>query len=350
MNAIMPLVRSAQRRGRRALALTAFAALAAAPAAAQSRTGSAAAEFLSIPVGARASAMGGAFGATATDGTALYWNPAGLASLGAPTLTAEYAPWLVGLDFSFVSFSMPTGLGTFSGGVTALLIPEMEVTTSRDNETQLGTGETFDAGSYAIALGYGRALTDRFSIGGSVKVVREQIADYGATGVAFDVGTLFTTPFNGLRLGASILNYGTKMKMDGPLYTVDVLPNQAGNNNSIRTVGETDAFDLPLTMRVGLATEVYQTADTRVTLAVDALTPSAADQHVNLGAEVGLLGGLVAFRGGYQELFLEDSPRSFTLGGGLNYTFNDVAFRADVAYEAWDYFDDVTRFTIAFGF
>ena len=350
MNAITPFARAAGRRSRQVLGTVALAALAALPASAQSRTGSAAAEFLSIPVGARASAMGGAFGATATDGTALYWNPAGLATMGGPTVTAEYAPWLAGLDFSFISFAMPTSFGTFSGGVTALLVPEMEVTTSRDNSTQLGTGETFDAGSYAVTLGYGRALTDRFSVGGSFKVVREQIADYGATGFAFDVGTLFTTPFNGLRLGASILNYGTKMKMDGPLYTVDVLPNQAGNNNGIRVVGETDAFDLPLMMRVGLATEVYQTADTRVTLAVDALTPSAADQHLNLGAEVGLLGGLVAVRGGYQELFLEDSPRSFTLGGGLNYTFSGVAFKADVAYEAWEYFDDVTRFTLAFGF
>ena len=342
---------SAGRARLRALPLAALAVALCAPATAQDRTGSAAAEFLSIPVGARAAGMGGAFGATATDGTALYWNPAGLANIGAPTLTAEYAPWLAGLDFSFVSVSLPTSYGTFTAGVTTLLTPEMEVTTVSDNNaSQLGTGETFDAGSYAVALGYGRALTDRFAVGGSVKVIREQIADYGATGVAFDVGTLFTTPFNGLRLGASILNYGTKMRMDGPLYTVDPVPGQAGNNNAIRVEGQTDAFDLPLTMRVGLATEVYQTADTRVTLAVDALTPSSADQHLNVGAEVGLLGGLVAFRGGYQELFLTDSPRSFTLGGGLNYTFSGVSFQGDVAYEAWEYFDNVTRFTLAFGF
>ena len=305
-----------------AAALAALVPAALAPVAAQSTAGTASAEFLSIPVGARAAAMGGAFGATATDGTALYWNPAGLASLQGPTVTAEYAPWLSGLDFSFFSAAFPTGYGTFTAGLTMLLTPEMDVTTSRDNNTQLGTGETFTAGSYALALGYGRALTDRFSIGGSVKVVREQIDEYGATGVAFDVGTLFTTPFRGLRLGASILNYGSEMNIDGPRVTYDPVPGQTGDPDDIRATVETDPFDLPLTMRVGLATEVYQTADTRVTLAVDALSPSSAEQHVNLGAEVGLLGGLVAVRGGYQELFLDDSPRSFTLGGGLNYTFS----------------------------
>ena len=345
----MTTIRHLAGRAARAAALGALAASATiAPAAAQSRTGTAAAEFLAIPVGARASAMGGAFGATATDGTALYWNPSGLGSLRATTVTAEYAPWLAGLDFSFAAVAVPTSLGTFSGGITALLVPEMEKTVSGSNAGQLGTGETFDAGFYAVSLGYGRALTDRFSIGGTVKVVSERIDQYNATGVAFDIGTLFTTPFNGLRLGAAIQNYGTKMQMEGPLYRVDPVPGQAGNNNDIRAEGVTDAFDMPLAMRVGLATEVYQTADTRVTLAVDALTPSSAAQHVNLGAEVGLLGGLVAVRGGYQELFMEDSPRSFTLGGGLNYTFGGVGFRADLAYERWEYFDDVTRFTLAF--
>ncbi|MCH8285826.1 hypothetical protein IIB79_04770, partial [candidate division KSB1 bacterium] len=33
-------------------------------------------EFLSIGVGARAQALGGAFAAIADDGTAFYWNPA----------------------------------------------------------------------------------------------------------------------------------------------------------------------------------------------------------------------------------------------------------------------------------
>ena len=44
---------------------------------AQSKVGSTAAPFLNIAVGPRAIAMGGAFAATASDVTSLYWNPAG---------------------------------------------------------------------------------------------------------------------------------------------------------------------------------------------------------------------------------------------------------------------------------
>src|SRR5690606_38294699 len=94
--------------GRLGLGLVAL--LAAAPASGQS--GTAAAEFLNVPVGARATAMGGAFGATASDGTALYLNPAGLGALDGPTATFEYAQWYVGSDFNFASVAAPTAFGT----------------------------------------------------------------------------------------------------------------------------------------------------------------------------------------------------------------------------------------------
>ena len=81
-----------------------------------------------------------------------------------------------------------------------------------------------------------------------------QIDDASANGVALDLGTLFVTPFNGLRLGASISNFGTKMQIGGPLVPIDIDEGQAGNNESVTAVISTDEFDMPLTMRVGLAT------------------------------------------------------------------------------------------------
>lgn len=313
------------------------------------KRGTTAAEFLSIPVGARATAMGNAYSASVNDATAIYWNPAGMARMTGAAFAAEYAQWLAEIDFNYASVVVPTSFGTFGIAVTSMRTADMEVTTV---EQQDGTGEQFNAASYAFSVSYARALTDRFSIGGTAKLINERIFNSTASGLALDLGTVFVTPFRGVRLGASISNFGSKMQIGGDdlLVTVDIDPADRGNNESNRAELRTDQFDLPLTMRIGLAGEVFQNEQSRLTLAVDAISPNNSEQYVNLGAEVGLLGDLIMVRGGYSELFLKDSVRSFALGGGLRYNFASVNFALDYAYEAQEFFDGVNRFTFAVQF
>jgi hypothetical protein len=313
------------------------------------KRGTTAAEFLGIPVGARATGMGNAVTALVDDATAIYWNPAGLASIEGGAFTAEMADWLAGINFNFVSVVMPLAGGKVGFGVTSMSTPEMEVTTVTQ---QNGTGEKFDAASHAFSLSYARALTDRFSIGGSVKLIQERIWNSTASGTAFDIGTQFVTPFRGIRLGASISNFGSKMQLSGDdlLVRVDVDPTNRGNNESNRALLKTDEFDLPLMMRIGLAGEVFQTAGSRLTLAVEALNPNNSEQYLNVGAEIGLLNDLIMLRGGYSELFLDNAIRSFTLGAGLRYRFAPLYLAIDVAYEQQEYFANVQRYTVSIRF
>ncbi len=310
------------------------------------KRGTTAADFLTIPVGARATAMGNAITASVDDATSVYWNPAGLASMDKGAVTLEYAEWLVGVDFNFLSVSVPVRNGAFAIGLTSMRTPEMDVTTV---EQQNGTGETFTAGSYALAASYARKLTDKFSIGGSAKVINERIWNSSATGFAIDVGTMFETPFQGIRLGAAITNFGSKMQIGGDdlLIAVDIDPNNEGNNESARGSLNTDQFDLPLTMRIGLAGEVFQNEYGRLTLAIDALNPNNSEQYINVGAELAMFGDLVMLRGGYSEILLSDPLRSVSLGGGLRYGFGSLAFAVDYAFESLAYFGGVNRFTFA---
>ena len=313
------------------------------------KRGTTAADFLTIPVGARATAMGNAITASVNDATSIYWNPAGLAGMNNGAVTFEYADWLVGVNFNYVSVSVPVANGSVGIALTSMRTDDMDVTTI---EAQNGTGETFTAGSYALALSYGRNLTDRFALGGSVKLINERIWNSTASGVAIDVGTMFTTPFQGIRLGASITNFGSKMQMGGDdlLVVVDIDPNNEGNNESNRGLLRTDQFDLPLTMRIGLAGEVVQNDQVRLTLAVDALNPNNSEQYLNLGAEMAFFGDLVMIRGGYSELLLDDALRSFTVGGGLRYGFGSLNLAVDYAFEEQEFFSGVNRFTVALGF
>ena len=177
------------------------------------KVGTSAANFLNIPVGTRSSAMGGAVTATVNDPSAMYWNPAGLATLKQNEVMVETANWFVGIHHSYLGLVMPTGSGGVAGlNITALTMSSMEQTTEDNPE---GTGVYFSPYSIAVGLSYGQYLLKNFSIGANVKYISETIMQSGSKGIAFDIGTLYTTPFWGIRLGVDISNVGSKMRMDG---------------------------------------------------------------------------------------------------------------------------------------
>ncbi len=313
------------------------------------KRGTTSADFLTIPIGARATAMGNAITASVNDVSSIYWNPGGLGLMSDGAFGFEYAQWLADIDFNFFAIAFPFNFGTVGFGVTNMRTPLMEVTTELEQD---GTGETFRASSMALSLSYGKQLTDRFSIGGTGKYVSEKIWNSSSGGVAFDVGTYFVTPLRGVRLGAAITNFGTKLQIGGDdlLVVVDVDPNNGGNNESNRAFLKTDPFDMPLTMRIGLAADLVKNSQSRVTVAVDALNPNNSEQFVNVGAEISLLGDLFQVRGGYSELFLEDNVRSLSVGAGLRYRFAPVQLSIDYAYEVQEYFSDVNRFSLSVSF
>ncbi|MBM2841541.1 MAG: hypothetical protein HW412_2069, partial [Bacteroidetes bacterium] len=158
-----------------------------------SKTGTTAAAFLEIPVGARAIGMGGAFVGTANDVTSLYWNPAGVARLDHSEAIFSHSSWIADMNFDYAALSIPLeNFGTLGLSFTSLTMPDMLVRTVERPE---GTGERFTAGSFAVATHYARTLSDKFSIGFTAKYISEKIWDMQANGFAVDVGTLFTTNF-----------------------------------------------------------------------------------------------------------------------------------------------------------
>lgn len=317
-----------------------------------SKVGTTAANFLNIDVGARAVSMGGAFTTLANDASAVYWNPAGLARMDRPEAMFNHTQWLADIRFNFAALVIPMQqMGTIGLSATFLTMDEMEVTTT---SSPMGNGELFSAGSYAFALSYAHTLTDRFSIGGSVKYVRENIYHCSANGFALDVGTLFETQFNGLMIGMSISNYGTKMRMSGLdlLVPADYDPSIEGNNDALNAYFQTDGFDMPLMFRVGLGMDVLKGAgNSNLFLAVDALHPNDDVESLNVGAEY-LFNNMVALRAGYRSLFgSDDSEEGLTLGGGVNYRvvgFTEI--RLSYAYQDFGILNNVQRVSVGLAF
>ena len=311
----------------------------------KSRAGTATANFLEIGMGSAGSGMGDAYVSLTDDISSIYWNPAGLGYMDRSEAQFTIQPWLVDINTSFVGVGLVLPrVGTLAMALTTVGYGEMPVTNLAFQE---GTGEMFTASEYAAALSYSRRLAQWFSFGASFKYVASQIWHTNANAIAVDLGVKLNTHFfsptgekaDGMTIGMSISNYGTRMKYDGLdlLNPIDLLPDEQGNYQFSNGKFETVEWELPLIFRVGIAVHPIVIGGNRLTLAVDALHPNNNTESVNVGAQYQLkvpAFGSLYLRGGYKGLFMEDSYYGPTFGGGvfLNLMGN-VGLRLDYAYK-----------------
>ncbi len=312
--------------------------------------GTTAATFLEIGVGARAIGMGGAFVATANDVSAMYWNPAGIAQLNRMQAIFVHTDWLVDITYDYAGMVFPlAGFGVVGMNLTTLNMGEMQVRTIDRPE---GTGEYFDARDLAIGLAYGVNITNRFALGFNVKFISQTIWKERATGFAIDIGTLYQTPWKGLRIGAALTNFGTDMKMTGNDLLVyhDIDPYQLGNNDRIFAELQTDAWPLPLNFQLGLAYDLLDDEFQHLTLEMDAMHPIDNSESMNLGMEYSYRNRYF-LRAGYRNLFLKDSEEGLTLGGGVEMPLMGN-LRAGVHYAYADFgrLQNIHRFTLLLAF
>ncbi|MFA6438787.1 MAG: PorV/PorQ family protein [Bacteriovoracaceae bacterium] len=298
-----------------------------------SKKGTTAAPFLSIGQGARGLSMGGAFVAIVDDPSAMYWNPAGIADITKGAFVADHTQWLADIQYNYVAAAISLGdIGTLGVSFTASNIGEMQVTTIDNPE---GNGESFSVSNIALSIGYAIKLTDRFSIGFNPKFVYQQIWKMSASAVAIDIGMKYDTPFDGVILGMSITNFGTKMQMEGISTSVlfDPDPSTTGNYGKIPANITMEEWALPLNFKVGIAYKVFTNETNKLILAVDASHPNDNYESVNIGGEY-VFNDFLALRGGFKSMFLADSQEGMTLGIGVKQEIvGSLQLSVDYAYQ-----------------
>ena len=316
----------------------------------QSKVGTTAASFLGIGVGPRASAMGGAFVAAGGDASSLYWNPGAVSRPGQSQIMASHTSWLVNTSFNWVGLQLALDeANTVGVSLTQLDYGQDDVTTVQSPE---GTGQIWTAQDIAVGVSYARNLTDRFSIGGTVKYISQRIWNESASAFAFDVGLLFITPFNGMRLGMSLSNFGTDMQLAGKdlVHRIDLDPGVNGNNKTIVASLKTDTWELPLNFRVGVAYDLLKSEQFSFTVAADAARPNDNDENVCIGGEASFK-NILYVRAGYKSLFLADTEEGLTAGIGVNYPiFGTTAASVDYVYQDFGIFKNVQSITLGITF
>jgi len=272
------------------------------------KVGTVGAQFLKIGYGARAAGMGGAFTAVADDGSAIFWNPAGIARLTDNVLSFNHVAWPAEVSMTEAAYiwSFDWLPGTLAMSARSLYMDEQPVRTVLDDTGS--SGEFFDAGDVAFGLTYSRSLTDKFSAGVSGYYVREGLAEYSASTFTFDFGTLYNTGFRSLKIGMTISNIGSDMKF---------------LERSVK---------VPTVFRVGMSMNLYRDESNSLLASAEFSHPPDNQERGNFGAEYSFR-NFFFVRGGYNYRYDAEGlaagiglqfPASITSNAKVDYAYTDM--------------------------
>jgi len=222
--------------------------------------GTTAANFLKIGIEARATAMGGAYTALADDGSALYWNPAGLVQIENTEILAMYNMHFQEINQGYFSLTFPFLGRTLGLGANYVDMGKIE---GRDEEGN-PTGD-FGASDMQALLGYGRKLSAKLMFGLSAGMLQETIAEDKKTAYLGNIGLLFK-PSEPISVGLTCQNVGSDLGED----------------------------PLPLTYKGGIALRLKS-----FTIAADAVKAIDDDMYFCVGLEW-WIGDILALRAGYR--------------------------------------------------
>lgn len=337
-----------------ALAALTFAMLASAPAVRAQGTPYAA-SFLEIPIGGKALGLGGAFTAVADDGTAFYWNPAGVSLVRNKLLSAMYSSQYgsigsPGANFYFAGWTMPIGDIGVSANWIRLAINDIPLHADLREYTSLEQryrlvkesqgGETFSDVEDAFLISFARnnkveldlgwsyfKLPIEIPVGVNIKLLRQSLYDTEATGIGIDAGAMlrmnlkdffFSEHWPEVTLAATVKDIGgTRLTWS--------------QSQRVESVGASEAFGAALV-------QPLTAIDSRLTMSMDYSTRDA--DALSFGAELKYKRQF-SFRAG-----LNDA--TVTLGAGVDFNFFDV----DYAYLASSdtQLGQVHRLGLAFNF
>jgi hypothetical protein len=308
------------------------------------KVASAGSQFVKIPVGARGTAMGGAYGSITDDLTSLYWNPAGLASVKNMSATFAYSSWFAGFSHNFAAISLPVGSQfTAALSFTNLTSDKIEITTIEKDQ---GTGAYYSSADMSVGLSFAGSLTDQFTFGVTAKMIRNSFSTLSSTGLAFDVGTMYNTGVEGIKLGFSIHGLGTEMRYEGQDLNSTKRLIEAANAAKLDFSYLAYQYNVPLWFRAGVSGEILKDETNTLVAAGDFVTLSDAPEQYSLGLEYAY-DNMFYIRAGYAM-----GQEQLGIAGGIGLKYNSGGFDAKVDYSAQPNkdFGLVNRFSINVGF
>ncbi|MBP7315413.1 MAG: hypothetical protein KA968_09355, partial [Chitinophagaceae bacterium] len=157
-------------------------------------------EFLNIGAGARGLAMGSAQVASVSDGTAGYWNPAGLVGVkDNPQINLMHAEYFAGIGkYDYVGVALPTSNNKRTIGITALRFAVDDIMNTLflvepDGSLNYNNIQAFSSADYAFIFSFAQKLKEsekkNVHFGLNAKVIHRSVGKFAkAWGFGLDAG------------------------------------------------------------------------------------------------------------------------------------------------------------------
>jgi hypothetical protein len=269
----------------RMIVVPALVVCSAAPAFAGSeeRKGTGGALELRMPVGPRGVALGGSVVSDASGIDALFWNPAGLATIEGTEATFTHTQLFADMKLNYAAIGTKLGIGTLAFNAKVLSIGDIEVTTEDAPE---GTGEIIQPTFAVLGVSWAKQFTDRVTFGVTTNFVREQVRNASAGGISFDFGAQYLTGYHGLRFGMSMKNFGPSMTFGGDDFNVTVQPPDGDPTQQSRTVSFTSAaFEQPSYFTLAGAYDLMRNSQNALSVMTAFQNNNFIGDNIHTGAE-----------------------------------------------------------------
>src|SRR6187399_709705 len=157
-------------------------------------------EFLNIGAGARGLAMGGAQVASVNDGTASYWNPAGLVHIkDVPQLNIMHAEYFAGIGkYDFAGIAFPSANKKRTVAITGLRFAVDDIMNTLflvepDGSINYNNIQAFSSADYAFIFSLAQKLKEsdkkNIQFGVNAKVIHRSVGSFAkAWGFGIDAG------------------------------------------------------------------------------------------------------------------------------------------------------------------
>ena len=259
--------------------------------------------FLKFGMGARAVGMGGAFVAQSGEVTSAWWNPAGLSGIKRMHFSFTHNQWFQDITTEYFASAINLkGQANVLGLSMALSkIPDIEM---RGEVPSSEPVALFDAHDAVFGFSYSRGIVEKVDLGITAKWLYERIDVHSASGLAFDLGGIWS-PLDNLKFGLAALNLGQKMKF------------------------EAERFFLPTLYKVGgMYLLEKKNLHSDFMFGLDLVKSRDEEVKIHLGTEVNLYQALktrLGYQGGYDE-------KNLSFGLGTTFRKYGVEYSLDYAY------------------